>query len=316
LNCAYPSPVPSHMALPPPAKPTPLSVALDDGNHPRLSHGSATYSDDEPPESAMDSSAPLIVDHGDEGDEEGDERDVDERPSALDFFSDSDDSDDLDDSLSPLYHINGKLSIPPLSPFTVFIYLLSPYLKLGALLLPSYQLPLKYGLSSLLVCAVLALVARHLLYLIARYLRKADLEDVFSNTFVSAKKRGRRIEKRRELFRLSVKVGTATLRVFLTVVYLQGRLRLRGLMQLPTNLVNRMCASRASTFLFSACSATGFNEIRTGFDSHTTRIGAFVSWFAGISARHQHHISVHIHVSTLAVVYSTLACARCARCRP
>ncbi|XP_006462794.1 hypothetical protein AGABI2DRAFT_119635 [Agaricus bisporus var. bisporus H97] len=193
----------------------PLSVSIDDDHR----HSSVTYSDDEPLDSATDSLAPLIVHHNDEEDE--DERDHDERPSELDIFTDSDDNDDLDDSLSPLYHINGKLSIPPLSPFTIFVYLLSPYLKLGALLLPYYQLPLKYGLSSILVCALLALVARHLLYLIARYLRKADLEDVFSDTFVSAKKRGSRIERRRELFRMSVKVGTATLRIFLTVVYLQ-----------------------------------------------------------------------------------------------
>jgi hypothetical protein len=108
------------MALPPPAKLTPLSVALDNGNHPCLSHGSATYSDDEPSDSTLDSSAPLIVNHGDEEDE--DKRDVDEHPSVSDIFSDSDDSDNLDNSLSPLYHINGKLSAPPLSPFTTFIF--------------------------------------------------------------------------------------------------------------------------------------------------------------------------------------------------
>jgi hypothetical protein len=298
------------MSLPSQAKPTPLSVALDDDHHRHLSHGSATYSDDEPPDSAMDSSAPLIVNHDDE-----DERDHDERPSALDFFSDSDDSDDLDDSLSPLYHINGKLSIPPLSPFTVFIYLLSPYLKLGALLLPSYQLPLKHGLSSILVCAALALVARHLLYLIARYLRKADLEDVFSNTFVSTKKRGRRIERRREFFRLTVKVGTATLRVFLAVVYLQGQLSLHGHIYLTTNLINRMCTSYAPTFFVSAGIAAGLDENRFGFNGCSPRTGAFVSWFAGISTRHRHHSSVDIHVPTLAIVYSIFTCSRCAHCQ-
>lgn len=285
----------AHMPQPP------LSVSIDDDHR----HSSATYSDDEPLDSATDSLAPLIVHHNDEEDE--DERDHDERPSELDIFTDSDDNDDLDDSLSPLYHINGKLSIPPLSPFTIFVYLLSPYLKLGALLLPYYQLPLKYGLSSILVCALLALVARHLLYLIARYLRKADLEDVFSDTFVSAKKRGSRIERRRELFRMSVKVGTATLRIFLTVVYLQGQRSLRGLVYLSAHLVDRMRTSHASAFFVTAGVAAVRYEVRFGSNNGFTRYGAFLPWFIGIPTRHLHHLSVHFHVSTLAVMYRVLA---------
>lgn len=208
-------------------RPTPLSLVIDDNEQTaplnrsrRQSNGSATSSDDSPLYTALDSTAPLILVHDDDDDE--DDRDH-ERPLTLDFSTDSDDSDDLDDSLSPLYQINGKLSIPPLPPFTIFIYLLSPYLKLGALLLPYYQLPLKYGLTSILVSAVLALVARHLLYLIARYLRKADLEEVVSNTFVSTKKRGRKGERRREFFKFFVRVGTAVLKIFLAVVYLQGQ---------------------------------------------------------------------------------------------
>lgn len=111
------------------------------------------------------------------------------------------------------------MSIPPLPPFTIFIYLLSPYLKLGALLLPHYQLPLKHGLSGLLISAALAVVARHLLYLLARYLRKADLEDVVGGTFVSTKKRGRKGERRRDCLKFLVRFGTAVLRILLAVVY-------------------------------------------------------------------------------------------------
>jgi len=174
--------------------------------------------------SARHPPTPLILVHEEEDDD--DDRDV-ERPLIMDFSSSDEDNDDLDDSLSPLHQIDGKLSIPPLSPFTIFIYLLSPYLKLGALLLPYFQLPLRYGLSSLLISAVLAVVTRHLLYFLARYLRKGDLEDVVTSAFVSTKKhgqrRGRRKEGRREFLKFLVRFGTATLRILVAVVYLRGK---------------------------------------------------------------------------------------------
>jgi len=138
--------------------------------------------------SAQHPTTPLILVHEEEDDDE--DRDT-EHPLIMDFSSSDEDSDDLDGSLSPLHQINGKLSIPPLSPFTIFIYLLSPYLKLGALLLPYFQLPLRYGLSSLLISAILAVVTRHLLYLLARYLRKGDLEDVVASAFSAQESTGK-----------------------------------------------------------------------------------------------------------------------------
>lgn len=220
----------AHPSSSPAQRPTPLSIVTDGddqrvpGIHSRkLSGASTASSDDSPLYSALDSTAALILAHDDEDENEDDDGDV-ERPLNMDFSTDEDDdSDDLDDSLSPLYQFNGKLSIPPLPPFTIFIYLLSPYLKLGALLLPYYQLPLKFGLSSFLVSAMLAVVARHLLYLLARYLRKADFEEVFSSTFVSSKKKGRRGERRRGFLKFLARLGTAILRIFLAVIYLQGQ---------------------------------------------------------------------------------------------
>ena len=174
--------------------------------------------------SAQHPTTPLILVHEEEDDDE--DRDT-EHPLIMDFSSSDEDSDDLDGSLSPLHQINGKLSIPPLSPFTIFIYLLSPYLKLGALLLPYFQLPLRYGLSSLLISAILAVVTRHLLYLLARYLRKGDLEDVVASAFFSTRKHGkrreRRKERRREFLKFSVRLGTATLRILVAAVYLRGK---------------------------------------------------------------------------------------------
>jgi len=174
--------------------------------------------------SARHPTTPLILVHEEEDDDE--DRDI-ERPLIMDFSSSDEDNDDLDGLLSPLHQINGKLSIPPLSPFTIFIYLLSPYLKLGALLLPYFQLPLRYGLSSLLISAILAVVTRHLLYLLARYLRKGDLEDVVTSAFFSTRKHGkrkeRRKERRREFLKFSVRLGTATLRILVAAVYLRGK---------------------------------------------------------------------------------------------
>ncbi|KAJ3572961.1 hypothetical protein NP233_g2744 [Leucocoprinus birnbaumii] len=217
---AQPSPSPA-------SRPVPLSLVIDDSaQRPPLTYSgrpsgrSSPQSDSPVYESALDSTAPLILVHdNDEEDGYDNDRDV-ERPLAMDFSSSDEENDDFDDSLSPLYQINGKLSIPPLPPFTIFIYLLSPYLKFGALLLPYYQLPLEYGLSGLLISAILAVVARHLLYLLARYLRNADLEDVVGNTFVSTKKRGRKGERRRDFFKFLVRFGTAVLRILLAVVYL------------------------------------------------------------------------------------------------
>lgn len=223
----------AHSSSTPTQRPASLSIVTNGDNQRALeaqSHkpydGSNPSSDDSPLYSALDSTAALILAHDDDEDDDDDGDGDVNRPLNLDFSTDEDDdSDDLDDSLSPLYQINGKLSIPPLPPFTIFIYLLSPYLKLGALLLPYYQLPLKFGLSSILVGAVLAVVARHLLYLLARYLRKADFEEVFSNTFVSSKKKGRRGERRGGFFKFSARLGTAVLRILLATIYLQGHIQ-------------------------------------------------------------------------------------------
>jgi len=203
----------------------PASPSSDvDTNSQWPSNDSSPKSNSSASGSARHPTTPLILVHEEEDDDE--DRDI-ERPLIMDFSSSDEDNDDLDGSLSPLHQINGKLSIPPLSPFTIFIYLLSPYLKLGALLLPYFQLPLRYGLSSLLISAILAVVTRHLLYLLARYLRKGDLEDVVASAFFSTRKHGkrkeRRKERRQEFLKFSVRLGTATLRILVAAVYLRGK---------------------------------------------------------------------------------------------
>jgi hypothetical protein len=104
-----------------------------------------------------------------------------------------------------------------MAPSLVFLYLLSPYLKLGALFLPNTQLPLKYGIPPLLIFAVLSAFSRQIWYMLARYTRKADLEDIILATFA----RGRGKESQRGWLRAIVRGGTGTLRILLAFIYLR-----------------------------------------------------------------------------------------------
>lgn len=110
-------------------------------------------------------------------------------------------------------------STVPLSSVSVFLYLLSPLLKLGALL-STYdvaQLPLKVALPGLFFFAVLCAFSRQIWYMLSRYVRRTDIEEVFLETF--AKGRGR--ERRRYNIRMTVRFCTALLRVLLVAVYLR-----------------------------------------------------------------------------------------------
>jgi hypothetical protein len=196
------------MAAPPaPSRTKPAALVMpsddDDMTHNRHLSTSSSGSFGSPAAlSALDSSAPLILVH---------EPDEDDTP-----FDFSDDEDQGDDLISPIFEIR-KASIPPLPPSIVFLYLLTPYLKLGALSIINAQLPLKYGLSSLLVFAALSALARQLWYMLARYLRKADLTDIVLDAF--AKGRGK--DRRREILRHVVRAGTGLLSVLTASMYLR-----------------------------------------------------------------------------------------------
>ena len=201
------------MAAPPgPSRTKPAALIIpfddDDRTHNRRlstsSSGSFASAPNSPTAalSALDSSAPLILVH---------EPDEDDTP-----FDFSDDEDQGDDLVSPIFEIR-KASIPPLPPSIVFLYLLTPYLKLGALSIINAQLSLKYGLSSLLVFAALSALARQLWYMLARYLRKADLTEIALDAF--AKGRGK--DRQREILRHVVRAGTGLLSVLTASMYLR-----------------------------------------------------------------------------------------------
>lgn len=172
----------------------------------RLSTSSASSSGSSrssSPITALDSSAALILVH-----------DPEDSNTPFDFSSDDEDDDD---DHSPQFDTR-RASTPPLGPAVVFLYLLAPYLKLGAIFLPHTALPLQYGLPPLLMFAVLSAFAKQILYMLARYMRTADLEDVVLDVFA----RGRGREHRRTILRSIIRGGTGSLRILLATVYLRG----------------------------------------------------------------------------------------------
>ncbi|KAG2057878.1 hypothetical protein BDR06DRAFT_908126 [Suillus hirtellus] len=113
-----------------------------------------------------------------------------------------------------------KLAIPPLPAAAVFLYLLAPYLRLGAMLVPNGITSLKFGLVNLFVAAALSVFSRNLWFLLARYLRKTTAEDIFLEVIakgISTAKRRRREKIRRLLFCV-----TGSLRILMTSMYLRA----------------------------------------------------------------------------------------------
>ena len=191
-------------------KPPTLTMSFASGSHhaQRMSKMSSADSDsDDPgsPISALDSSAALILVH-----------DQDEPPSPLDFTDDEDDREE-DDLISPIFEVRRSAVFPTLPSTTVFLYLLAPYLKLGAVDLPNSSLPLKFGLPALLLSALASAFARQIWYMLARYLRKADMTEILLDTF--AKGRGK--ERRRSLIRVLVRFGTGTISTLAAIAYLR-----------------------------------------------------------------------------------------------
>jgi hypothetical protein len=107
-------------------------------------------------------------------------------------------------------------SIPPLSPVVILLYLSVFHLKLGPMFLSISDTPLSQTLPALFGCAIFAASARQMWYLLARYLRKVDTEDVILDVF--ARSPGRRTR----LLRTIVRFGTSTMRVLLASVSLRG----------------------------------------------------------------------------------------------
>lgn len=163
-------------------------------------------SDEETPLSALDSSAALILVH-----------DSEDSSSPFEFSDDEDGRDEDDELVSPMFELRDSAVFPPLPPSLVFLYLLSPYLRLGALNLPYSNLPLKFGLPALLLSALGSVFARQIWYMLARYLRKAKVVDILLDTFA----RGRGKEQRRALLRAATRTVMRMMSVLMSIIYLR-----------------------------------------------------------------------------------------------
>lgn len=167
------------------------------------------------PLGGFDSSAALIL-----------VSDAEDTPNntSFGFSSDDDDADDLDLDQSDLQldRLRGS-AVPPLSSVSVFLYLLAPYLKLGALLVPEAGVLGKTGVLSIVVFAVLSAFTRQIWYMLARYVRRADLEEIVLETFA----RGRGKERRRSVLRQFVRFFVGALRVSTAALYLRCMFPLR-----------------------------------------------------------------------------------------
>ncbi|TFY80641.1 hypothetical protein EWM64_g3372 [Hericium alpestre] len=112
---------------------------------------------------------------------------------SFDFLSD----DDLEDDFSTQVDRLGTSPIPLLSPTLIFLYLLTPYLKLGAMFLPSTDLALSRSVPALLIFALFSAAARYMWYMLAKYIGRADLEEIVLDAFA----RSRSHEQRRSILR-------------------------------------------------------------------------------------------------------------------
>lgn len=136
----------------------------------------------------------------------------DEDPSD---FSSDEEHDEHDPQLEIV-----KLTIPPLPAVTVFLYLLAPYLRLGAILVSNAITSLKFGLVNLFVAAALSIFSRNLWFLLARYLRKNTAEDIFFEVIAKGISRAKR--RRRERIRQLLLCVTGLLRILITSMYLRA----------------------------------------------------------------------------------------------
>lgn len=136
-------------------------------------------------------------------------------PDFSDFSNDEDQEDH-----DPQLEIIG-LQIPPLPPHTVFLYLLAPYLRVGAILAADGTISLKFGLINLFLAAALSAFSRNIWFHLARYLRKSTTEDIFLETI--PKNIGRAKRRRREIIRYLFLCVTGLLRILTASMYLRGQ---------------------------------------------------------------------------------------------
>ncbi|KAL1950431.1 hypothetical protein VTO73DRAFT_5555 [Trametes versicolor] len=227
------------------------------------------------PLGGFDSSAALIL-----------VSDAEDTPNntSFGFSSDDDDADDLDLDQSDLQldRLRGS-AVPPLSSVSVFLYLLAPYLKLGALLVPEAGVPGKTGALAVVVFAVLSAFTRQIWYMLARYVRRADLEEIVLETFA----RGRGKERRRSVLRQLVRFFVGALRVSTAALYLRFSVDcllpfIPDALAVPSRIITTLVFAAFIAPLYSSRSLESRGVVYASWFS----IVAYAAWFSCTAYMH------------------------------
>ena len=172
--------------------------------------------------------------------------DFEAQQQARDDFELSSDDEIVDEISARLERLRAS-AIPPLEPPKVFLYLLAPYLLLGPFLLSTSPLALKWSLPAFFVFALGALAARQLAYMITKYVRKPDLEDVVCDALA----RGHNRERTRITLRLLTRLFTTLFRVLMASIYVRGTSPLFASQDQDANLVFTTAAATVLAQLLS-----------------------------------------------------------------
>ncbi|KAF8887187.1 hypothetical protein BD779DRAFT_1672939 [Infundibulicybe gibba] len=171
-----------------------------------------------------------------------------------------------------------------LRPSLAFLHLLSPYLKLGALLLPSSGLPLSHGLPALLLCAAAAALANYLTFMLGRYFRKPDWEGVVLEVF--ARGHGPTKERTRGILRSAVRLGAGALRVCIAAIYVRKSVHAFG--NSFSMFLSRPAAVVCAVILVAPFSYARSPTARTVTCATVGSVLAYLAWLGCISYAYAH----------------------------
>ena len=145
-----------------------------------------------------------------------------------------------------------QLPVPPLSSAVVFLYLLSPYLRLGAIYASDIgSAPLAYGLPGLVVAATLSAFCRQIWFLLGRYVRKSSTEDILVHMIA----RRRRRVSNHGWAAYTFTIFGGLFRILLAAMYLRGWCmhhdHMIPALMFPVQRFRRLCAPPQTPRIYS-----------------------------------------------------------------
>ncbi|VDC00735.1 unnamed protein product [Peniophora sp. CBMAI 1063] len=205
--------------------------------------------------------------------------DLEAQQTTRDDFELSSDDEIVDEISARLERLRAS-AIPPLEPPRVFLYLLAPYLLFGPFLLSTSPLALKWSLPAFFVFALGALAARQLAYMITKYVRKPDLEDVVCDALA----RGHNRERTRIALRLLTRLGTTLFRVLLASVYVRAAATVLAQLLSDDGLIvsSRVIVTVILAVIilpFALSSSLGSKAVLYGT---WISVGAYIIWFGSV----------------------------------